>query len=32
VLESPEEASASTPPPPLARLAAERGWTRVDWS
>ena len=32
MLEFADEAFASTPPPPLARLAAERGWTRVDWS
>jgi HAD superfamily phosphoserine phosphatase-like hydrolase len=32
MLEFADEAFASNPHPPLARLAAERGWTRVDWS
>jgi phosphoserine phosphatase len=32
MLEFADEAFASNPHPPLAKLAAERGWTRVDWS
>ena len=32
MLEFADEAFASNPHPPLAKMAAERGWTRVDWS
>jgi HAD superfamily hydrolase (TIGR01490 family) len=31
MLQFADQAFAANPHPPLARLAAERGWTRVDW-